>query len=916
MLNKYLSARTDGNSRLPFVLAFAVVAMFAMTAFSSNVSAATFTVNTAADTQDAAPGNGVCADAGGACSFRAALTEANASAGADVIVLGNVAYTQTLAGANENTNAGGDWDITSEVTINGAGPGTILQSAETPDTANEKVIHVIGAGANATINNVTIRHGVNRFTVDTPGGGGVRVETAGANLTINNSIITNNRSEGRGGGVSVGTSGANLTLNNCDVIGNFAGSSVTGSGTTGAGVDVAGAAGTPTSVVNISNTNIDGNTLATTINNAFGGGVNVVQPGSIVTITGGSVDNNTASATGFSGIAAGVYNQQATVTVMNSSVSGNTASALQGGIRALSSTAGPVTTTVINTRVANNSAPTQGSGLINIAAGAFDATMIVDGSTISGNTITAADGFAVALMNFNSDGTAGSAFVQMINSTISGNSGADIVGTYNDGTNSTVFLNFCTVTNNTANNTVNPEAGGLFQGADGTTLIQNTVVANNIAQIGPDIDGAITSLDYNLVENTADGEFTPEAHDTTGVDPNLGPLASNGGNTPTHLPNPGSPVIDQIPNGESECGNPINMDQRGVTRPTGSGCDKGSVEVGGVGPTETPTPTVTPTPTETATPTPTPTETATPTPTPTETATPTPTETPTATPTATPTPGDETPFDYDGDGRADISVFRPSEGNWYLNQSTAGFTATNFGIATDKIVPEDYDGDGKTDLAVYRPSEGAWYISNSSNGSFSIYQFGVATDIPAPADFDGDGKADVAVFRPSDGTWYIANSGNGSFTIFQFGQAGDIPSLGDYDGDGHSDIAVFRPSVSEWYRVNSSDGSFSGLQFGVASDRITPADYDGDGKTDIAVYRPSEGTWFILNSSTSDFTAFVWGTAADTPVPADYDGDGRANVAVFRNDGGLWYILNSDLSFTTTQFGAAGDIPTQTAYNN
>ena len=279
-------------------------------------------------------------------------------------------------------------------------------------------------------------------------------------------------------------------------------------------------------------------------------------------------------------------------------------------------------------------------------------------------------------------------------------------------------------------------------------------------------------------------------------------------------------------------------------------------------------------------------------------------------------PPAKTRFDYDGDNRSDISVYRPLQGTWYLNNTTEGFTGIQFGVSTDRIVPEDYDGDGETDLAVYRPSEGAWYISNSSDGTFTVYQFGVATDIPAPGDYDGDGKADVAVFRPSEGTWYIANSSNSSFTVFQFGVLGDIPTIGDFDGDRKSDIAVFRPSVSEWYRLNSSDGTFAGQQFGVAGDRITPADFDGDGKTDIAIFRPSEGTWYIQNSSTNDFSAFVWGAPADIPVPTDYDGDGKANVAVFRSDGGFWYILNPDLSFTTVQFGANGDKPTQAALNN
>ncbi len=269
-------------------------------------------------------------------------------------------------------------------------------------------------------------------------------------------------------------------------------------------------------------------------------------------------------------------------------------------------------------------------------------------------------------------------------------------------------------------------------------------------------------------------------------------------------------------------------------------------------------------------------------------------------------------FDYDDDGRADISLFRPSDTNWYLDRSSSGFTAIVFGTSTDTIAPADFDGDGKTDVSIFRPSNGIWSRLNSSNGLVVSTQYGASGDVPVQADYDGDGKADIAVFRPSNGTWYYIRSSDGGSSSGQFGQNGDKPTVGDFDGDGKSDLAVFRPSAGSWYIQNSSNGAVLSVSFGVSTDKIVPADYDGDGKTDVAVFRPSNGTWYLQRSQ-AGFTSIQYGSSSDIPSPADYDGDGKTDIAVFRPSNGTWYITKSTEGVIFPVFGQNGDVPTPSA---
>ncbi len=272
-----------------------------------------------------------------------------------------------------------------------------------------------------------------------------------------------------------------------------------------------------------------------------------------------------------------------------------------------------------------------------------------------------------------------------------------------------------------------------------------------------------------------------------------------------------------------------------------------------------------------------------------------------------------TPFDFDGDGKTDLSVFDlnddPSRPDTRVfNSSDSTVTSAAFGSTGDLPVYSDFDGDGKTDYAVFRPSNGIWYVLESGSGTVRYTGFGLAEDVPVPQDFDGDGKSDVAVFRPSNGTWYLLRSTQG-FAALQFGLAEDFPVPADYDGDGKSDIAVFRPSSGVWYSLGSKTGSVAITPFGTAGDKPVAGDFDGDGRADLVVFRASESIWYLLRT-TDGFGAAFFGLAADKPLQADFDGDGRADIALHRESDRVWYYLrSSDGAFRAVQFGHAGERP-------
>jgi hypothetical protein len=312
-------------------------------------------------------------------------------------------------------------------------------------------------------------------------------------------------------------------------------------------------------------------------------------------------------------------------------------------------------------------------------------------------------------------------------------------------------------------------------------------------------------------------------------------------------------------------------------------------------------------------------------------------------------------LDFDGDGKTDFAVYRyprdggfPAPTTYHILQSGDGATRSRqFGFTSgDKHATGDYDGDGRADLTLYRNgavdgSPSYFYILRSSDNALQTVQWGMRGDRPVSRDYDGDGRTDIAVYRPGWGMydpsyWYILQSSTGQLRAVQWGLGlssnyGDTPVSGDYDGDGKADIAVYRFDLTDnvrtdtntFYVLRSSDEMLIVKPWGnQRTDTILPGDYDGDGATDFCAVRAgtvtgAPRTWYIQYSSTGEIKVQHWGLTgnSDQIVSGDYDGDGKSDLAIWREGNGpgvssYYYVLkSSDGGLLMQHWGVNGDYP-------
>ena len=237
--------------------------------------------------------------------------------------------------------------------------------------------------------------------------------------------------------------------------------------------------------------------------------------------------------------------------------------------------------------------------------------------------------------------------------------------------------------------------------------------------------------------------------------------------------------------------------------------------------------------------------------------------------------------DYNGDGSADIAIFRPSAGLWAVR----GITRAYFGSGSDLPVSGDYDGNGTTDIGLFRPGSGLWAVK----GVTRVY-FGSSSDTPVPGDYNGDGRCDLGIWRRNSGLWAI----RGISRVY-FGGSGDQPVPGRYGTAPGKNMAVFRPTSGLW-----AIRGVSRVYFGNGYDLIVPGDYNGDTVWETGIFRPSSGLWAIRGVTRSYF-----GSASDRPVPGNYNGSPGDELGIFRENAGLWAVRGT----TRVYFGSVGDIP-------
>ena len=536
-----MNAFRAGSSRFLILAGLASVMM----AVAAPTFAVTFTVNSTLDAPDSDLGDGICADADGVCTLRAAIMQANALGGTNVIDLTqindpNAPIVLSIPGADEtaqgNPGTGytvtgthdaskGDLNITSSMDIIGAGSDkTFIEWAPTvkqTPASGDRVFHIEAVSSNITVNisGVTIENGV------TPPPLVLQTMADGTYYQLERS----------GAGIAIGPA-ATVTLinpaNSGSSSGSHGGGSSGGEGGSGGGEEGT----TSATITGVTLTDVH---LLNNQSGAAGGGISSAAP---LTLDNVVVSGNSAATNG-----GGIYND-AQLTIMNSTLGTD-------GALGTANTA-------------------EGGGAL------FDTGMhstTIEQSAIDGNTAVGGGGIAARSL----------VEMSIVNTTINGNSASDVGGGIT--TNGSVTLQNDTIADNTAANDSTSGGAGLNAFGSGTYMFVNTLLQGNVAGSAKTASscgcsgsscksGVFVSQGHNLADDSTCA--LSSAGDMADTLANLQPLAANGGPTETRALLGNTPAVDAGDNAKCP-----NTDQRGSMRPADGNlkntevCDIGAFEL-------------------------------------------------------------------------------------------------------------------------------------------------------------------------------------------------------------------------------------------------------------------------------------------------------------------------------------------------
>jgi hypothetical protein len=277
------------------------------------------------------------------------------------------------------------------------------------------------------------------------------------------------------------------------------------------------------------------------------------------------------------------------------------------------------------------------------------------------------------------------------------------------------------------------------------------------------------------------------------------------------------------------------------------------------------------------------------------------------------------PADYRGDGRTDLALVRidaPTNAfQWEIwDALSSRATVSNYGSTGDiPIAGWDYDGDAKHDLILYRPATGRWYMRPYS-GSFIFRDLGGVQFDPVPGDYNGDGLIDLAVWNASTAYLDVAASGannwvnsvatcfDGTVIAAESGTAtarsAGVPIVGNRaltGGTWHDAFSVWDPESGITFTRRDpatlqAGCVTTGCAFGTRDSlpMSTKRDVDGDGLSDLMfLHQDSVGsTWLDRRGSfcgTSSSTLVV-GSSRSTVWSTDVNNDGNPDVVIHDAD--------------------------------